>query len=147
MYIWRESKSQWVAPFSRTPSQSSTPLGWIKYWFPEFEFTGSAKKICPKKWSSRTKPLMPTHAIRDFESVRSSLYTTFEPCKTPCRRFHHQPMHRRPSFLPHRLTPIRALSDPPISCSGSLPWPQGQSRSKLAHRVSTQSFYCFQAES
>jgi aarF domain-containing kinase len=56
---------------------TNTPPGWIKYWFPEFEFTWLGEEMrenLPKEMDFAHEALNAAHATRDFESVRSSLY-------------------------------------------------------------------------
>ncbi|KAJ3575126.1 hypothetical protein NP233_g1307 [Leucocoprinus birnbaumii] len=52
-------------------------LGWIKYWFPEFEFTWLADEMrqnLPKEMDFVHEANNAARAIRDFEGMRTSLY-------------------------------------------------------------------------
>jgi aarF domain-containing kinase len=52
-------------------------LGWIKYWFPEFEFTWlgeEMKENLPKEMNFVHEASNAERAAKDFENVRSSLY-------------------------------------------------------------------------
>jgi len=52
-------------------------LGWIKYWFPEFEFTWlgeEMKQNLPKEMNFVHEASNAERAAKDFENIRSSLY-------------------------------------------------------------------------
>ncbi|KAF9029017.1 ABC1-domain-containing protein [Hymenopellis radicata] len=52
-------------------------LGWIKYWFPEFEFTWLGEEMrenLPKEMDFRHEARNAARAAKDFEHMRTSLY-------------------------------------------------------------------------
>ncbi len=51
--------------------------GWIKYWFPEFEFTWLGEEMrenLPKEMDFRHEARNAARAAKDFEHMRTSLY-------------------------------------------------------------------------
>lgn len=76
---WRRSRWRWVCV---SPSPARQPLishisGWVKHWFPEFEFTWLGEEMrenLPKEMDFAHEARNAEKAVGDFKGVRTSLY-------------------------------------------------------------------------
>ena len=65
-----------------TVIQTDGRIGWIKHWFPEFEFTWLADEMrqnLPKEMDFVHEASNAHRAIKDFENIRTSLYIRMLP--------------------------------------------------------------------
>ncbi|KAG2078980.1 ABC1-domain-containing protein [Suillus decipiens] len=63
--------------FNIDMSMVRSTLGWIKYWFPEFEFTwlgDDMQENLPKEMDFAHEARNTAHVIADFENIKTSLY-------------------------------------------------------------------------
>lgn len=66
-----------MAIFKTSPPHTHSHLGWIKYWFPEFELTWLAEEMrlnLPKEMDFVHESSNASRATSDFSSTRTSLY-------------------------------------------------------------------------
>ena len=62
---------------SNLQSQTRDLTGWIKHWFPEFEFTWLGEEMrenLPKEMNFVHEASNAERTVRDFQDVRTSLY-------------------------------------------------------------------------
>ena len=61
----------------RPSNGARDPQGWIKHWFPEFEFTWLGEEMrenLPKEMDFVHEKVNAERAMADFENVRTSMY-------------------------------------------------------------------------
>jgi len=59
------------------PAQLTIPLGWVKYWFPEFEFTWLGEEMranLPNEMNFVHEAQNTARVVADFKNMKTSLY-------------------------------------------------------------------------